>query len=83
MSRAHPGQSDEYRQKKQTRNGRESKLRLLRKAQRVYRVVHKCPDIKGTDMNRTKLNKIRDHIKKWMLEHAGMEYDTSEEGAPF
>ncbi|CAI2359994.1 unnamed protein product [Moneuplotes crassus] len=80
MSRAHPGQSTEYRQKKQTRNGRQDKLRLLRKAQRVYRVRDKCPNIKGTDMNRTKLNKIRDQIKQWMNEHPGMDYDTYEEG---
>jgi len=75
MSRAHPGQSNEYQQKKATRKGREEKLRLLRLAQDVYR--HKTGEIsmRGTLMNRTKLNKLRDNIQDWMVLHPGQKFD--------
>lgn len=74
MSRAHPGKSEEYKQKKATRNGRQEKLKLLRLAQDVYRKRIGQLTLKGTDMNRTKLNKLRDDIKKWLDAHPGQEY---------
>jgi hypothetical protein len=52
--------------KKETRSCRATDLGLLRKAQDVYRVRTGQKSIKGTDMNRTKLNKIREEIKIWL-----------------
>jgi hypothetical protein len=66
MSRAHPGESVEYKKKKETRSIRAIDLSLLRKAQDIYRVRTGQKTIKGTDMNRTKLNKIREEIKIWL-----------------
>ena len=37
MSRAHPGLSDDYRKKKETRQAREFERKLLREAQKRYR----------------------------------------------
>jgi len=74
MSRAHPGQSLDYKKKKETRANREDALGLLRLAQDVYRLRLDDPQIKGTDMNRTKLNKIRDEIKALYKQHPGQSF---------
>lgn len=49
--------------KKETRQNREDQLKVLRLAQKVYRLRTGQKSLKGTDMNRTKLNKIRDEIR--------------------
>lgn len=74
MSRAHPGESLDYKKKKETRQGREEQLRMLRLAQDVYRVRTGDMNIKGTDMNRTKLNKIREEIKEYIKKNPGKEF---------
>lgn len=74
MSRAHPGQSEEYKKKKETRRNRESNLNLLRLAQKVYKIRTGQRNIRGTDMNRTKLNKIREEIKQFYKDHPDEEF---------
>lgn len=74
MSRAHPGQSEDYKKKKETRYSREEDLRLLRLSQKIYRDRFNEPDIRGTDMNRTKLNKIRDEIKEFQKTNPGEKF---------
>lgn len=74
MSRAHPGQSEEYKKKKETRRSREESLALLRLSQDVYKVRTGQKNIRGTDMNRTKLNKIREEIKQFYRDNPGKEF---------
>ena len=78
MSRAHPGQSEDYKKKKETRHGREDDLRLLRLAQDVYRQRFNAHEVKGTDMNRTKLNKIREEIKEFYEQNPGQKFPNGE-----
>jgi hypothetical protein len=78
MSRAHPGQSEDYKKKKETRHGREEALRLLRLSQDIYRKRNNELDVRGTDMNRTKLNKIRDEIKDFYKQNPGEEFPLDE-----
>jgi hypothetical protein len=77
MSRAHPGQSEEYKKKKETRRNREANLNLLRLAQKVYKVRTGQRNVKGTDMNRTKLNKIREEIKQFYKDHPDDDFPLS------
>ena len=74
MSRAHPGLSQDYRKKKETRKNREKKLEVLRLAQKLYRVRAGNKSMKGIEMNRTKLNKYRDEIIKFYKENPGKEF---------
>lgn len=74
MSRAHPGQSEDYKRKKETRKNREEQLELLRLAQKVYKVRTGQKNIRGTEMNRTKLNRIRDEIKQFYQDNPGAEF---------
>ena len=67
MSRAHPGMSNDYQKKKDTRNQRERDRALLREAQNRYRLLH--GNIETTLMNRTKLKNLREEIKlEWYKE---------------
>lgn len=74
MSRAHPGQSEDYKRKKETRRNREDNLNMLRLAQTVYRMRTGQKSIRGTDMNRTKLNKIREEIKMFYKNNPDKEF---------
>ena len=74
MSRAHSGMSEGYKRKKMIRERREDDLKVLRLAQDVYRKRFNQKFLKGTDMNRTKLSKIRQEIKKYMNDHPGEEF---------
>lgn len=74
MSRAHPGQSEDYKRKKETRKNREEQLELLRLAQKVYKVRTGQKNIRGTEMNRTKLNRIRDEIKQFYQDNPGADF---------
>ena len=78
MSRAHPGQSEDFQRKKETRNKRSGELKILRKAQEVYRIRLGQPNIRGTEMNRTKLNKIRQEIKHFMENNPGKDFPINE-----
>lgn len=71
MSRAHPGLSVDYQKKKETRKNREQKLEVLRLAQKVYRSRNDNKGLKGIEMNRTKLNKIREEIMQFYNQYPG------------
>ena len=60
--------------KKETRRNRQQDLELLRLAQKVYKIRTGHKNIKGTDMNRTKLNKIREEIKQYYKQHPGTSF---------
>lgn len=64
MSRAHPGQSEVFRKKLETRIKRQLHLLSLREAQKIYRLRYGCPKLKTTKMDRAKLQVIRKEVRE-------------------
>lgn len=63
MSRAHPGRSSAYKNKKKIAAQRKQKLQTLREAQKIYRIKIGCPNKKCRDMDWKVLNKIRKELE--------------------
>ena len=55
MSRAHPGESENYKHKKNTRESRTFKRNLLRRSQEEYRIRFGKPNISLREMERKKI----------------------------
>lgn len=64
MSRAHPGESEDFKRKIETKKRRQEKLQLLRDAQEIYKQRYNTPNIKGCKMTRKIIEKIKEEIKQ-------------------
>ena len=64
MSRAHPGESENYKRKKDTRDLRERERTLLRKAQEEYKIRYGKLNISNREIDRKYLELIKNEIRQ-------------------